>query len=146
MSKETDSASRRDFVGALCGVGVAAMGGMAAAVGAGFLYPVKRRETKPQFVCLENEVPQGATREIVGPTGRTVLLMRGKGGEFLALSTICSHLGCNVFFRPERNEFDCPCHNGTFDGEGNPLSGPAERPLDRYATEVRDGKIFVQFA
>lgn len=118
---------------------------MAAVVGGGFLYPVKRRKARPQFICLEKEVPQGSTREIVDPAGRTVLLMN-MSGEFLALSTICSHLGCNVFYRPEENVFDCPCHDGKFDGQGNPIGGPPERPLDRYPTEVREGKVFVQFA
>ncbi len=84
-------------------------------------------------------------KEIKDPKGRTVLLMRQSTGSLMAISTICTHLGCNVFYREKKAHFECPCHQGFFDMEGNVISGPPQRPLDRYPIEVRDGKVFVQY-
>ena len=36
--------------------------------------------------------------------------------------------------------------DAVFDADGNPVSGPPERPLERYPVVVREGRIFVQFA
>ena len=78
--------------------------------------------------------------------GRKVLLMRRKNNELMAISTECTHLGCSVYYRPGKRIFDCPCHQGVFDFEGNPISGPPTRPLERYPVEVRESKIFVHFS
>lgn len=48
---------------------------------------------------------------------------------FYAISSICTHLGCNVRWNADRGGFDCPCHGSTFDGNGQNIGGPAPRPL-----------------
>ena len=146
MEGKENVMGRRTFlemmsIGTLC-----LAGGFAALVGAGFLYPVPKRKTRPLFICLESEVREGKPLEIKDTMGRKALIIRKGGGKLLVVGTVCSHLGCSVFYRPEENFFECPCHQGFFDGEGNPVSGPPQRPLERYPVEVRDGKVFVQFA
>ncbi len=71
-----------------------------------------------------------------------VLLVHQPGG-FLALSQQCTHNKCNVDFLPERGVIFCPCHSSQFDLNGNVLAGPAPRPLDRFATTIRDGQVLV---
>lgn len=44
-----------------------------------------------------------------------------------ALSSICTHLGCNV--RRVSSGFECPCHGSRFDGGGKVTHGPAPKPL-----------------
>jgi Rieske Fe-S protein len=56
------------------------------------------------------------------------------GGEFAALSPICTHLGCTVDVSGEL--LICPCHGSTYDQTGQVLRGPAERPLQRYPASV----------
>jgi cytochrome b6-f complex iron-sulfur subunit len=51
-----------------------------------------------------------------------------------------------VYYRPQKKVFECPCHQGVFDADGNPTAGPPVSPLNKYETEVRGGKVFVQFA
>jgi Rieske Fe-S protein len=51
---------------------------------------------------------------------------------FYAVSSICSHLGCNVMWKDDRIGFDCPCHGSTFDKNGKTISGPAPKPLKWY--------------
>jgi len=59
----------------------------------------------------------------------------------IALSNICTHLGCGVRWDADRNAFTCPCHSGVFDKTGNVVSGPPPRPLNRLQTKVAAGRI-----
>lgn len=143
----TDSSlDRRGALRILAGGLAAGAAVLASAVGVGFLYPVPRVEPRPRFVGLRHQIASGKPLELLDDVGRKVLLMEQPDGELLAISTICTHLGCSVFFQADAQQFHCPCHNGLFDVQGNPVSGPPERPLQRYPVTVRDGKVFVQFA
>jgi menaquinol-cytochrome c reductase iron-sulfur subunit len=44
-----------------------------------------------------------------------------------ALSSVCTHLGCNV--RRVSSGFECPCHGSRFDAGGRVSHGPAPKPL-----------------
>jgi len=65
------------------------------------------------------------------------------GRNYIALSNICTHLGCRVRWIEQQSEFFCPCHNAIFDKEGNVVAGPPPRPLDRFQVKVEDGQLFV---
>jgi menaquinol-cytochrome c reductase iron-sulfur subunit len=60
------------------------------------------------------------------------------------VSATCTHLGCNVVWRPATRCFDCPCHAGRFDDEGRPVSGPPKEPLRVLPHKVEDGKLWVR--
>jgi menaquinol-cytochrome c reductase iron-sulfur subunit len=69
-------------------------------------------------------------------------------GEILALSPICKHLGCTVDWNTnpdgKKNEYFCPCHLGRYAINGeNILGTPPLKPLDMYASEVKDGKVYL---
>lgn len=66
------------------------------------------------------------------------------GREYTAMSNICTHLGCRVRWVADRSQFLCPCHNGIFDKQGNVVSGPPPRPLDRYQVRVEDNQLLVK--
>ncbi|HET6443869.1 MAG TPA: ubiquinol-cytochrome c reductase iron-sulfur subunit [candidate division Zixibacteria bacterium] len=70
-------------------------------------------------------------------------VLTDNGRDFIAMSNICTHLACRVRWISDREEFFCPCHNAIFDKEGNVVSGPPPRPLDRYEIKVEDGQLFV---
>ncbi|MDA8211266.1 MAG: ubiquinol-cytochrome c reductase iron-sulfur subunit [Clostridia bacterium] len=63
------------------------------------------------------------------------------GGEVIAYSALCTHLGCAYTWREEQKVFYCPCHGGMFDIQGNVTGGPPPRPLDRYETKVENGRL-----
>lgn len=46
-------------------------------------------------------------------------------------STICPHLGCSVNYEANDHLFKCPCHNGTFELDGEKKTGGAENPAPR---------------
>ena len=65
------------------------------------------------------------------------------GGEFIAISTKCMHLGCPVRFVEASSRFICPCHGGVYDFRGSVSGGPPVRPLDRFYTRVEGGQVEV---
>jgi menaquinol-cytochrome c reductase iron-sulfur subunit len=65
------------------------------------------------------------------------------GRDFLVMSNVCTHLGCRVRWVADQGEFFCPCHNGVFDKEGNVVSGPPPRPLDRFEVKVEGDQLYV---
>ena len=64
-------------------------------------------------------------------------------GEVTAISPSCPHLGCGVSFVAESGEFFCPCHDSAFSIEGEVLSGPSPRALDRFETRVEGDRIWL---
>ena len=71
-------------------------------------------------------------------------VLTANGQDFIAISNICTHLGCRVRWIPEEDGYFCPCHNGVFSKDGNVVSGPPPRPLDRFEVKVEDGVLFVK--
>lgn len=65
------------------------------------------------------------------------------GGQYLALSDICTHMGCEVNWSPPDNRFLCPCHGSEYDRQGKNVAGPAPKPLARYKTEVVNGRLLI---
>ncbi len=74
---------------------------------------------------------------------RMLAYVRRKGDELIALSAVCTHLGCNVRFEEDRGEFVCPCHAGVYDMEGKNIAGPPPAPLSRLPVKVEDDVVFV---
>jgi nitrite reductase/ring-hydroxylating ferredoxin subunit len=64
-----------------------------------------------------------------------LLVNRGTGNQFFALSTRCTHQGCVVPpFSVTAGASVCPCHGSRFALDGAVVGGPASSPLARYAT------------
>jgi menaquinol-cytochrome c reductase iron-sulfur subunit len=80
---------------------------------------------------------------IVDEERLTVYALTDDGRDFVAMSNVCTHLGCRVRWIADRQQFYCPCHDGVFDKEGNVVSGPPPRPLDRYETRVENDLLLI---
>jgi menaquinol-cytochrome c reductase iron-sulfur subunit len=102
-----------------------------------------------------------------GSVGRRTAFVRNNGTKnqvpsFTVISNRCAHLGCptqpqglpgtakkitaggrDVSITPVTSVsgFQCPCHGGAYDDEGNRTAGPPVRSLDRYQYLVRDGNL-----
>lgn len=145
---------RRSFLqlsatGVMCG-GLAAGYGTLAAFATRFLYPAAGEATAWQFVAALDQFPLGASQPYVAPNGMQIVIARQAEGnsaeDFIALSSICPHLGCQVHWEAQNQRFFCPCHNGVFDPQGKPVSGPPQKsgqPLGRFPLMVRDNLLYI---
>ena len=64
-------------------------------------------------------------------TDQHVALYRDPGGELHAISSVCTHRGCDVDWNDQDKVWDCPCHGSRFSPEGDVIHGPAAKPLPR---------------
>jgi len=52
------------------------------------------------------------------------------GSHFLVCIGICTHLGCIPNYRPQDDNFLCPCHGAMYDFSGEVIKPPAPRGFD----------------
>jgi glycine/D-amino acid oxidase-like deaminating enzyme/nitrite reductase/ring-hydroxylating ferredoxin subunit len=67
--------------------------------------------------------------DIVSAAGRKVAGFRDDDGRLHAVSSRCTHLGCQLAWNAAERTWDCPCHGSRFDVDGGILNGPAVKPL-----------------
>lgn len=128
---ETVSQTRRTFITTLIALPLAAAGIWR------FLSP--RRVTKPALLRVAlSALPVGGA--LVYRQQRIALLREGE--QVIAISLVCTHLGCTVSVTPEG--MVCPCHGSRFDRSGAVLSGPAEKPLLRLTVEQVGDELTVR--
>jgi nitrite reductase/ring-hydroxylating ferredoxin subunit len=70
---------------------------------------------------------------VAGPSGK-VAGYRDPEGTLHAVSSRCTHLGCQLRFNEADVSWDCPCHASRFSVDGELLNGPATKPLARKPT------------
>ncbi|HEY7086545.1 MAG TPA: Rieske 2Fe-2S domain-containing protein [Tepidisphaeraceae bacterium] len=64
--------------------------------------------------------------------------------KVVAISTICTHLGCIPNWLAGENKFKCPCHGSGYYITGVNFEGPTPRPLERFAiSKDPDGYLMV---
>jgi Rieske Fe-S protein len=86
---------------------------------------IAKRGTRP----IESLQPgEGA---IVRHEGEKVAGHRRDDGTLVAVSPVCSHLGCQVSWNRAERSWDCPCHGSRFSPDGEVLQGPAVHRLER---------------
>jgi nitrite reductase/ring-hydroxylating ferredoxin subunit len=143
---------RRKFLGKASGAamfaGLAGGYGGFGAIALRYLYPTNANNRIWQFVVETDRVKVGESIRYRGPSGETVNITRqhrnGDADDFIALSSTCPHLGCQVRWESQNNRFYCPCHNGVFDPSGVATAGPpaeAGQSLSRYPLTVTNGLL-----
>ncbi len=152
---EDSGTDRREFASDLAAAGM--VGGLTVSYGtllawAGrFLYSSGEGPKGWMFVSLADDIEVGGTLPYVSPTGHNIVIARhtiGSGvDDFIALSSVCPHLGCNVHWQSLEDRFFCPCHNGTFDPEGKATGGPpaaAGQTLSLYPLRIENGLLYIE--
>lgn len=70
---------------------------------------------------------------IVEHEGEKYAVYRDESGEAHILSSRCPHLGCRLEWNPDDRTWECPCHGSRFSINGEILSEPTVRELERKA-------------
>jgi cytochrome b6-f complex iron-sulfur subunit len=139
--------TRRAFMVAASAAGI----GYAAALG----YPVYRYLASPSEMALSatavtevtlkdaEKLPAGSALMFKFGTA-PAMLIHHQDGRWIALSAVCSHLGCTVQYEPQADRIHCACHGGVYDPyTGANVSGPPPKPLKLFKTSVNDTGVLV---
>ncbi len=135
--------SRRDFF-SLAGWGMIfgslGVGGLAFLR---FMFPRVLFEPDPTFKAgTPKEYPPGTVSEKYIAGQRVWIIHLPEG--LIALSAICTHLGCTPRWLGTEQKFKCPCHGSGFTKDGTNFEGPAPRPLERWRIGLaEDGQILI---
>lgn len=98
----------------------------------------------------ETELRVGPVEELA--VGQATLVQHGKDpiwvirtaeDTWVGRSAVCTHLRCILTWDAEQQILGCPCHDGSFDLNGNVLSGPPPRGLRDYDVEAKLGQVYV---
>lgn len=152
-----DEEQRRGFLSKASGLTMLASliagYGTFASMLARFVFPASDENRGWLFVGTVRSLEPGQSLDFTTPAGVKVVITHQGPGEvaedFLALSSVCPHLGCRVHWEVAQDRFFCPCHNGAFDREGHPISGPpkaANQSLARFPLKIENGLLFLEAA
>ena len=168
---QNDQPDRRGFIkGASCAIG-AAISVVPLAAGVRMaMDPLSRQETAvdaefirlaevsdlelgvpKKFAIVEDKRDKWSRYKDV-PVGAVYLLLQkakeDERGEpkVIAFNTVCPHLGCFVDYRPEQQDYFCPCHDSNFALDGSLKKGVSPRGMDTLKVEIRKGhEVWVKF-
>lgn len=145
---EAVSNTRRRFMNAVLGLfGFISVIGVVYPVSM-FLWPQQRKARGTEVKSIKiplSDVPIGEAK-FVRFLNKATVIIHANEQELVALSAVCTHLGCIVKWRDGKKELFCPCHGGRFDTKGNVLGGPPPTPLALFSTRIEDGYIIIEEA
>ncbi|MBK6919157.1 MAG: Rieske 2Fe-2S domain-containing protein [Deltaproteobacteria bacterium] len=68
-----------------------------------------------------------------------------QGGQLVALSTVCPHLGCGIDYDAAASKFYCACHKSWFSMDGAVESGPSPRGMDALEVKAEEQLVSIRF-
>lgn len=114
---------------------------------------LKEKKTRYFFVATLEEMPKRELKKfelILDQAGSedhhlknmNIYIVKTPDG-LIALSPVCTHLGCMVNYSRIKKEFLCPCHGGRYNIYGDVIAGPPPMPLTRLPLMVKDQNVYV---
>lgn len=146
----TETTSRRGFLVAAGAAGlcyVTALG-----------YPVYRYLASPMEMAASSSAITEVTLKDAQklPAGSVLMfkfgtapamLIHHKDNSWVALTAVCTHLGCTVQYEPQASRIHCACHGGVYDPRtGANVSGPPPKPLKMFKVGVSEDGVLVSRA
>ncbi|WP_027723786.1 ubiquinol-cytochrome c reductase iron-sulfur subunit [Tuberibacillus calidus] len=160
MSNKEHDVTRRQFLNyTLMGVGGFMAAGLLTPMVRFAIDPLLREEKGGKMVDVMavkdiTTEPQRKTFSIDKVDGwhkfkeqKIAYIFKKDNGEIMALSPVCTHLGCTVSWNDDPahpNQFHCPCHGGRYTKDGINIPGtPPPAPLSVYEMKVKDGRLYL---
>jgi len=72
-----------------------------------------------------------------------IIIIHNAENQYTALSKICTHQGCTVFYDAAHNRLPCPCHGSLFNISGGVINGPAQQSLKEYNVKVEGNTLTI---
>jgi Rieske Fe-S protein len=109
-----------------------------------FAFPTLGKE--PDFIVLKTadflSIPPNSAKPFAWG-GKVGLILKKPGGAISALKGVCTHMECNITYRPEERKFYCACHKGWFDESGKNVEGPPPKPLEFFEITTSGEKLII---
>lgn len=141
-TSDVSPTQRRTFLMIMAG----AVGGVFTAAAAWpllrFLSPGSGADATSTVAIGRDQVPVGSAH-FFQYRGRPAVVLQPAAGRFVALSAVCTHLGCVVSWESAAGEFLCPCHGGRFSAEGQVLGGPPPGPLEPLPVALEGDQLMI---
>lgn len=131
--------SRQEFLVWLAWASAGIQGALMGLGSLRFLAPNMAMGSTPVFkIGKPEDLPPGSEKFL--SEERLYIVSKDEGT--MAMSAVCTHLGCTV--GKVEWGYQCPCHGSRFDSSGRVLRGPAPKPLPWFKI-VRgpDGQLVV---
>jgi cytochrome b6-f complex iron-sulfur subunit len=134
---------------------LAAAGAAGVVYAAALAYPIYRYLASPEEMALSatavTEVTlKDAQKLALGSVlmfkfgTAPAMLIHHEDGRWIALSAVCTHLGCTVQYEPQADRIHCGCHGGVYNPyTGANVSGPPPKPLTLFKVAVGDTGVEV---
>lgn len=149
--------SRRGFLGWLAGGAAALIAAVLGGSGAAYFISPAFKKEQESWIDLgrSSGIPRDVPTKVdyverrreawvVTEARSSAWVLTPDGKEFTIFNPRCTHLGCPFRWDEASDRFLCPCHAGVFARDGKVVSGPAPRPLDRYASKVERGRLLIR--
>ena len=144
MKLKYSAFTRRTFLNGLFGGGLAALA-------ATFIGPIARFVFPPFREPDEVKLPAADYKDL-GPTeaknfawgNKPGLLKKAADGSLQAFVLVCTHLDCNITYKPDLKKFYCACHEGWYDEDGKNVAGPPPSPLRKLGIGVEGDMIVIK--
>lgn len=145
-----ETRTRRGFLAAAGAAGICYTAALA--------YPIYRYLASPAEMAASTSAITEVTLKDAQklPTGSVLMfkfgsspamLIHHQDGSWVALSAVCTHLGCTVQYEPQMNRIHCACHGGVYDPRtGANVSGPPPKPLKVFKVAINDAGVEVSRA
>jgi cytochrome b6-f complex iron-sulfur subunit len=145
-----ESTTRRLFLVAAGAAGLAYTAALA--------YPIYRYLASPEEMAMEatavTEVTLNDAEKL--PAGSVLmfkfgsspaLLIHHADDRWIAMTAVCTHLGCTVQYEPQADRIHCACHGGVYNPyTGANVSGPPPKPLKLFKVAVSESGVNVSRA
>jgi cytochrome b6-f complex iron-sulfur subunit len=142
--------TRRDFIGFLGWGAVLTSIGIGTLAWVRLMYPRVLFEPPSQFKL--GKPTEYAPQSVADKWIRAYRFWLARFDDrFVAISAICTHLGCTPRYLNTEDKFKCPCHGSGYRGYSSGwkviatnFEGPAPRPMERFKLSLADdGQIMV---
>jgi len=139
--------NRRRFLDAVLGTGfVSTIVAIAYPVWRYLIPPVSGEPATQSVVAAQASAVKANSGVVFKFGSKPALLIRTPEGELQAFNAVCTHLECTVQYKSDTSKIWCACHNGMYDLQGNVVSGPPPRPLERLVVNQRGNDVVVSRA
>ena len=136
--------NRRRFLDRILGTGfVSTMVAMAYPVWRYLIPPVSGEPATQSVVAAQASQVTPNSGLLFKFGSKPGLLIRTPEGELQAFNAVCTHLECTVQYKADTSQIWCACHNGLYDLQGQNVSGPPPRPLERLVVNQRGEDVIV---